>query len=141
MNIFSKLFGGQPAQPDAADKVRKLIDRFTTATIMGIDREDLGRYPHKQHKVMAFHYGAIEYLGRQHDLSEDRILGLFVAFIDRYFNMPVSETGSITDRLQGFHDNPDEQCYLDAGVAIFRRWHEDNDRRAPLELGEMLKQP
>jgi hypothetical protein len=26
-------------------------------------------------------------------------------------------------------------------VDVFRRWHEQNDRRAPLELGEMLKVP
>lgn len=140
MNIFKRLFGTAGSRPDATEQVRKTIDRFTTATIMGIDREDLGRYPHKQHKVMAFHYGAIEYLAAQHDLDEDRILGLFVAFIDRYFNMPVTETGSISERLRGFHSNPDERRYLDAGVAIFRRWHEQDDRRAPLELGEMLKQ-
>ena len=140
MKFLTRLFRTRDARPDETEAVRKVIDRFTTATIMGIDREDLGRYPHKQHKVMAFHYGAIAWLGNQHGLSEERILGLFVVFIDRYFNMPITETGSITDRLQGFHDNADEQRFLDAGIAVFRRWHEEDDRRAPLELGEMLKQ-
>jgi hypothetical protein len=106
---------------------------------MGIDREDLGRYPAKQHKVMAFHFGAIKYLSEQYDLNETQTLGVFVAFIDKYFNMPVSETGSISERLQGFLDNEDERAYLDAGLNVFRRWHEQDERRAPLELGEMLK--
>ena len=106
---------------------------------MGIDREDLGRYPAKQYKVMAFHYGAIEYLAQQYGLDETQTLGLFVAFIDRYFNMPVNETGSISERLQGFRDNADEHRFLEAGVDVFRRWHEHNERRAPLELGVMLK--
>jgi hypothetical protein len=53
--------------------------------------------------------------------------------------MPVSETGSISERLAGFQSNPEERRYLEAGVDVFRRWHEHDERRAPLELGEMLK--
>jgi hypothetical protein len=139
MNLFGKLFAGKPRAPSPAQEVGKIIDRFTTATIMGVDREDLGRYPVKQHKVMAFHFGAIDYLARQYGLDEDHTLGVFVVFIDRYFNMPVTETGSISERLQGFRDNPEERRYLEAGIDVFRRWHEQNERRAPLELGEMLK--
>ena len=139
MDFLKKLFASKPREPAATDEIGRIIDRFTTATIMGIDREDLGRYPAKLHKVMAFHYGAIEYLCTQHGLNETQTLGLFVAFIDRYFNMPVSETGSISERLQGFRSNPDEYRFLEAGVDVFRRWHEQDERRAPLELGEMLK--
>lgn len=139
MGILDRLFANRPREPDEVDEVRTTIDRFTTATIMGIDREDLGRYPSKQHKVMAFHYGAIDYLSRQRGLEEAIVLGLFVAFVDRYFNMPVTETGSITERLQGFRDNPDERRFVEAGIDAFRRWHEQGERRAPLELGEMLK--
>lgn len=139
MGLFDKLFGAKPREPDATEIIGKVIDRFATATIMGIDREDLGRFPAKQYKVMAFHYGAIEELCRRHALDEDRTLGIFVVFIDKYFNMPVAETGSITERLQGFNSNPEERRYLEAGTDIFRRWHDDDDRRAPLELGEMLK--
>ena len=39
------------------------------------------------------------------------------------------------ENTRGAHD---ERAYLDAGMQIFRRWHEQNERRAPLELGEML---
>lgn len=139
MGLFGNLFAGKPRQPTAVEEVGKIIDRFTTATIMGVDREELGRYPARQHKVMAFHYGAIEYLSGQYELDEAHTLGVFVVFIDKYFNMPVTETGSISERLQGFRDDPDERRYLEAGINVFRRWHEQNDRRAPLELGEMLK--
>ena len=139
MGLFGKLFGTSAREPAVAAEIGSIIDRFTTATIMGVDREDLGRYPAKQYKVMAFHYGAIEYLCRQHHLDEAQILGMFVVFIDKYFNMPVAETGSISERLQGFHERPDERLYLEAGIDVFRRWHERNERRAPLELGEMLK--
>ena len=139
MSIFGKLFREKSRPPSPTEELGKTLDRFTTATIMGIDREDLGRYPAKQYKVMAFHFGAIEYLASQYDLDETQTLGVFVAFIDKYFNMPVSETGSISERLQGFLDNEEERTYLDAGMDVFRRWHEQNERRAPLELGEMLK--
>jgi hypothetical protein len=139
MSIFSKLFGSRPRKTTAVEEINTIIDQFTTATIAGVDREDLGRYPPKQYKVMAFHFGAIECLADQYDLDETQTLGIFVTFINRYFNMPINETGSISERLQGFHDNPDERRYLDAGREIFLRWHKQDERRAPLELGEMLK--
>jgi len=139
MGLFDRLFAKKPRKPTATEEINRIIGRFTTATIMGVDREDLGRYPARQYKVMAFHYGAIEYLAQHYGLDETQTLGIFVAFIDRYFNMPISETGSISERLQGFHDNADERRFLEAGVDVFRRWHEHNERRAPLLLGEMLK--
>ncbi len=139
MRIFGNLFRGKPRLPSPTEELGRVLDRFTTATIMGIDREDLGRYPAKQHKVMAFHFGAIKYLADQFGLDETETLGVFVSFIDKYFNMPVTETGSISERLQGFQDNKEERAYLDAGMNVFQRWHEQIERRAPLELGEMLK--
>lgn len=139
MKFFCRLFTRKPRPPGAVEEINRIIGRFTTATIMGIDREDLGRYPARQYQVMAFHYGAIEYLAAQHGLDETQTLGLFVAFIDKYFNMPITETGSITERLRGFHTRPGERRFLEAGVEVFRRWHEHNERRAPLQLGEMLK--
>jgi hypothetical protein len=139
MSIFGGLFSKKTDAPGPAQEVGKILGRFTTATIMGIDREDLGRYPAKQYKVMAFHFGAIEYLASQYDLDETQTLGVFVMFVDKYFNMPITETGSISERLQGFRENAEEQRYLEAGTDVFRRWHEQNERRAPLELGDMLK--
>lgn len=139
MGLFSKLFGAAP-RVNPLDEARKIVDRFTTATIQGVDAEDIGRYPPKQRKVMAFHYGAIDYLAREQGLDETQTLALFVMFLDRYFNMPVTETGSISERLQGFQDNGDERRYLEAGVEVFRRWYEQDERRAPLQLGEMLQQ-
>jgi hypothetical protein len=140
MGIIDRLFGNRKPAPGPELEIGKLIDRFTTATIMGIDREDLGRYPAKQYKVMAFHYGAIEYLAGLHGLDETRTLGIFVAFINKYFNLPITETGSISERLQGFRDNAEQHRFLVAGTDVFRRWHEQNERRAPLELGTMLKE-
>jgi hypothetical protein len=99
MGILDRLFPGTPKPPGPEQEISRIIDRFTTATIMGIDREDLGRYPAKQYKVMAFHYGAIEYLAGQYGLEELQTLGLFVAFLDKYFNLPVTETGSIAEPL------------------------------------------
>ncbi|MDH3527440.1 MAG: hypothetical protein OEN52_07235 [Gammaproteobacteria bacterium] len=139
MGLFSKLFGAEP-RVNPLDDARKIVDRFTTATIQGVDAEDIGRYPPKQRKVMAFHFGAIDYLAREQGLDETQTLALFVMFLDRYFNMPVTETGSISERLQGFLDNGDERRYLEAGVEVFRRWYEQDERRAPLQLGEMLQQ-
>jgi len=140
MSIFGNLFGSKPPQSTPVDEARKLIDRFTTATIMGVDREDVGRYPAKQRKAMAFHLGAIEQLAGEFELDDARQLGIFVFFIDKYFNMPVTETGSISQLLHGFHANEDEHEYLEAGRQVFRQWHKEGDRRAPLKLGEMLKQ-
>ncbi len=138
MGFFRKLFATAP-RVSPLDEARKLVDRFTTATIQGVDTEDIGRYPTKQRKVMAFHFGAIDYLARERELDETQTLALFVMFLDKYFNMPVSETGSISERLQGFRDNPEERRFLEAGIDVFRRWHEQDERRAPLELGEMLQ--
>ena len=138
--IFGRLFRKTPRTPTATEAVNKLIDRFATATSMGVDREDLGRYPAKQYKVMAFHYGAIDYLSRQYDLDETQTLGIFVVFINTYFTMPITETGSISERLEGFREKQAERRFLEAGADVFRRWHEQNERRAPLELGEMLKE-
>jgi hypothetical protein len=140
VGIFDHFFSKKPRPPTATEEVSKLIDRFATATSMGVDREDLARYPAKQYKVMAFHYGAIEYLSRQYDLDETQTLGVFVKFINTYFTMPITETGSISERLQGFREKQGEQRFLEAGIDIFRRWHEHNERRAPLELGDMLKE-
>ena len=138
MGILDKLFGGKDyTRP--LDEARRITDRFTTATIMGVDREDIGRYPPKQRKVMAFHYGAIRCLAKEFDLDETETLAVFVMFVSRYFNLPVSETGSISERLQGFQDNPDERHFLETGEEVFRRWHEQGERRAPLVLGEMLQ--
>ena len=139
VKFLDRLFSRRVASASPLDEARTLIERFTTATIVGVDTEDIGRYPVKQRKVMAFHFGAIEYLAQQNGLSETESLAVFVAFLDRYFNMPVSETGSISERLQGFRDDAGERRYLEAGADVFRRWHEENDRRAPLQLGEMLK--
>ena len=140
MKFLDRLFARRTPPTSPLDEVRTLIEHFTTATIVGVDTEDIGRYPHKQRKVMAFHFGAIEYLAKQHGLSETESMAVFVAFLDRYFNLPVSETGSISERLQGFRDDAGERHYLEAGADVFRRWHEHNERRAPLQLGEMLKQ-
>ena len=138
--IFGKLFRKNPRPPTATAAVSKIIDRFATATSMGIDREDLGRYPARQYQVMAFHYGAIDYLARQYDFDETQTLGVFVVFIDTYFTMPITETGSISERLHGFREKQAERHFMEAGADVFQRWHEQNERRAPLELGDMLKE-
>jgi len=140
MGFFGKLFRKKPRPPTAVEDAGRIIDRFATATSMGVDREDLGRYPAKQYQVMAFHYGAIDYLARQYDLDETQTLGVFVVFINTYFTMPITETGSISERLQGFREKQAERRFMKAGAAVFRRWHEQNERRAPLELGDMLKE-
>ena len=140
MKIIDRLLGRRPAAGKTPlDEVRTLIERFTTATIVGVDTEDIGRYPPKQRKVMAFHYGAIRCLAREFDLDETETLAVFVRFVNTYFNMPVPETGSISERLQGFQEDPGERRYLETGEDVFRRWHEQGERRAPLELGEMLR--
>ena len=140
MGFFGKLFRKKPRPPTAVEDAGRIIDRFATATSMGVDREDLGRYPAKQYQVMAFHYGAIDYLARQYDLDETQTLGVFVVFINTYFTMPITETGSISERLQGFREKQAERRFMEAGADVFRRWHEQNERRAPLELGDMLKE-
>lgn len=139
MNIFTRMFRKRPKPPSPGEQAAAILHRFTTATIVGIDREDLGRYPARQYQVMAFHYGAIRCLADEFALDETETLAVFVMFLNKYFNLPVSETGSISERLQGFQDNAEERRYLEAGEAIFRRWHEQGERRAPLELGEMLQ--
>ena len=139
MSFFGKLFGKREPQPGPVDEVRKIIDRFTTATHAGVDADDIGRYPHKQRKEMAFHFGALEYLTRRYYHDETTELAVFVMFIDTYFNLPVSETGRISELLESFASNADEQEYLEAGIDVFRRWHEQDERRAPLQLGEMLQ--
>ena len=139
MTIFSKLFGNKLRPPSPVEQVAAILERFATATSMAIDREDLSRYPAKQRQVMAFHFGAIEYLAREFRLDETQLLGVFVVFLDTYFIMPITETGSISERVQGFYDKPEERQYLEAGADVCRRWHELNERRAPLQLGEMLK--
>jgi hypothetical protein len=139
MRLFERLFGKRPEPPSSREAAAAVLHRFITATIVGIDREDLGRYPAKQRKVMAFHYGAIRCLAREFELNETETLAVFVMFLNKYFNLPVSETGSISERLQGFLENPEERSYLDAGENVFRRWHEQGERRAPLQLGEMLQ--
>jgi len=139
MGIFQKLFGNKANSPSPVDEVSGILERLATATSMGVDREDLARYPAKQHKVMAFHFGAIEYLARKFHLDETQMLGVFVVFLDTYFIMPITESGSISERVQGFYDKPEEREFLEAGSDVCRRWHELNERRAPLELGDRLK--
>jgi hypothetical protein len=139
--FFTRLFSKRPATPSPVEQVSKILEHFATATSMGIDREDLARYPAKQRQVMAFHFGAIEYLAREFQLDETQTLGVFVVFLDSYFIMPITETGSISERVQGFYDKPQEREYLEAGADVCRRWHQLNDRRAPLQLGDMLAAP
>jgi len=137
--LFERLLGKHTPEPTPVDKVHRIIDRFTTATHAGVDAEDIGRYPHKQRKVMAFHFGALEYLTREYNLEETEELAVFVMFVDRYFNLPITETGSISELLESFESNVDEQEFLEAGIDVFKRWHEQNERRAPLQLGAMLQ--
>ena len=139
MGFLDTLNSRKPPRPTAVEEVSRILERLATATSMGIDREDLARYPLKQRKVMAFHFGAIEYLAREFQLDETQMLSVFVVFLDTYFIMPITETGSISERVQGFYDKPDEREYLEAGSDVCRRWHENNERRAPLELGERLQ--
>jgi len=139
MGIFQNLFRNKPDSPSPVVEVTRILERLATATSMGIDREDLARYPARQHRVMAFHFGAIEYLAREFQLDETQMLGVFVVFLDTYFVMPITETGSISERVQGFYDKPEEREFLEAGSDVCRRWRELNDRRAPLELGERLQ--
>ena len=139
MKFFANLFSKKPVAPSPVQQVSGILERFATATSMGLDREDLARYPAKQRQVMAFHFGAIEHLAREYRLDETQMLGVFVVFLDTYFIMPISETGSISERVQGFYDKPQEREYLEAGADVCRRWHELNERRAPLQLGVMLQ--
>ena len=139
MGILDKLLRGKPPPASPLEEVRRLIDRFTSATHAGVDPEDIGRYPPKQRQVMAFHFGAIDYLAEQYALDETETLSVFVMFLDSYFNLPVPETGSISQLLEGFQASPAEREYLAAGRETFRRWHEHGERRAPLRLGEMLQ--
>ena len=139
MGIFGNLFSKKVPPPSPVEEVTRILERFATATSMGIDREDLARYPAKQYKVMAFHFGAIEYLAREFQLDETQILGVFVIFLGTYFIMPITESGSISERVQGFYDQPEEREFLEAGSDVCRRWHELNERRAPLELGARLQ--
>jgi hypothetical protein len=138
MGILDRLFGRRE-QPATLDEARKLIERFTTATLAGVDTEDLGRYPARQRQAMAFHFGAIEHLAGEYELDETQTLAVFVMFLNRYFRLPVSETGSISALIEGFRSDPCEHEFLAAGREVFRRWRLKNDRRAPLQLGEMLK--
>jgi hypothetical protein len=141
MGILDTLFGQRERRATPLDEARTLIERFTTATLAGIDPEDIGRYPTKQRQAMAFHFGAIQHLAGEYALDETQALAVFVIFLNRYFNLPVRETGSISQLLEGFQSNPREREFLAAGLDAFRRWHLQNDRRAPLELGEMLNRP
>ena len=140
MKILDKLFGRKPRTATAIEQAGTIIDRFAMASSPGIDREDLARYPARQFKVMAFHYGAIEHLSRLLQLDETQTLGVFVVFMNSYFNMPISETGSISERLQGFRSKPEERRFFDAGLDAFRRWHEQDDQLAPPDLGKLLKE-
>ena len=140
MGVLNKLFCKKSPSLTAIQEIGKIIDRFATAASMGVDREDLARYPARQYKVMAFHYGAIDYLSEQYQLDETQKLGVFVVFLDSYFNMPITETGSISERLQGFLEKPDEYRFMVAGADACRRWHQHHERRAPLQLGELLKE-
>jgi hypothetical protein len=139
MGILDRLFGRQTRRATPLDEARTLIERFTTATLAGVDTEDVGRYPAKQRKVMAFHFGAIEHLAGEYDLDETQTLAVFVMFLNRYFRLPVSESGSISQLVEGFRSEPAEREFLAEGREIFIRWQKQNDRRAPLQLGEMLK--
>mgnify|MGYP001822188284 FL=1 len=139
MGLLDRLFSKKPPQATAIEEVSRILERFATATSMGVDREDLSRYPARQRQVMAFHFGAIEYLAREFRLDETQMLSVFVVFLDTYFIMPITETGSISERVQGFYDKPEEREYLEAGSDVCRRWHGNNERRAPLELGERLQ--
>jgi hypothetical protein len=137
MSILDRLFGRRE-EPSPLDEARKILERFTTATLAGVDAEDVGRYPAKRRKAMAFHFGAIEHLAAEYELDETRTLALFVMFLNRYFGLPVSEIGSTSELIAGFRSNPQEMAFLAAGEEVFRRWHLQHDRRAPLQLGEML---
>ena len=139
MNIFNRLFRSKPRTPTVVEEAGKIIDRFAVATAASVDREDLARYPARQFKVMAFHYGAIEYLSQQLDLDETQTLGVFVVFMNTFFTMPITESGSISERLQGFRDKPEERRFFEAGLDVFRRWYEQGEQQAPQELNELLK--
>jgi hypothetical protein len=139
MGILERLFGNREPRTTPLEEARGLIEHFTNATLVGVDAEDIGRHPPKQRQAMAFHFGAIQLLAQEFSLDETQTLALFVMFLNRYFKLPVWETGSISQLLEGFQSNARERDFLAAGKEAFRRWRLENDRRAPLRLGEMLR--
>jgi hypothetical protein len=138
MGILQTLFGKRQRRVTPIEEARTLIERFTRATLTGVDPEDIGRHPPKQRRAMAFHFGAIRLLAEEFELDETQTLALFVMFLNGYFRLPVWETGSISQLLEGFQSDAREHDFLDAGQDAFRRWRLENDRRAPLRLGELL---
>jgi hypothetical protein len=138
MGILETLFGKRDRRATPLEEARTRLERFTTATLAGVDVEDIGRHPPKQRQAMAFQFGAIRVLADEFGLDETQTLALFVMFLNHYFNLPVWETGSISQLLEGFQSDPRERDFVEEGQEAFRRWHVDHDRRAPLRLGEML---
>lgn len=137
MSFLRNLFTKQ-SRTDPIGDAAKSLERFAALAMASVDPLAIERHPRKQKTILAFHFGAIQEVAARHDLDETARLALGVRFVTRWFGTQAAETGSVTaiaEELAGAEWQP---AIADGAVAM-RAWLDRDDKTAPRQLAELLK--
>lgn len=128
-------------EDDAIQRICKVVDAFMLASLLLVDKDELKskRETEKHRKVMAYHFGAIDYLGQASNLGETEILAATTIFLTKYYQMGPAETGKTVRLMMGLSQQPEGIAYMMEGGNAMKRWLE-GDKNAPLKLFDLLKE-
>lgn len=126
MSLFGRLFGTKKKDDNAIEKVCKVVDAFMLASLLLVDKDELKskRETEKHRKVMAYHFGAIDYLGQASNLDEMETLAATVIFLMKYYQMGPDEAGDTARLMMEFSRQPEGIAYMMEGGNAMKRWHE-----------------
>jgi hypothetical protein len=137
MSILRNLFPKR-SHSDPIGEAAKLLESFAALAMASADPHAIERHPRKHKTILAFHFGAIRELAARHDLDETAQLALGVRFVTRWFGAQAAETGSVTaiaEELAGAEWQP----AIADGAAAMRAWLDRNDKTAPRQLADLLR--
>ena len=138
MSLFGRLFGTKKKDDNAIENICKVVDAFMIASLLLIDTDELKSKPEKHRKVMAYHFGAIDYLGQASNLDEMETLAATVIFLMKHYQMGPDEAGDTARLMMELSRQPEGIAYMMEGGNAMKRWHE-GDKNAPLRLFELLQ--
>lgn len=133
-NIFTRQSRANPL-----DDAAKSLESFAALAMSSVDPHAIERHPRKQKTILAFHFGAIQELAARHDLDETAQLALGVRCVTRWFGAQAAETGSVTAIAEELGGAEWQPAIADGAVAM-RAWLERDDKTAPRQLAELLKE-
>ena len=139
MGWFSTWLGARRSTQLEFARLGEKVDDFAASAMGRVPMESLARHPRRQRNVIAFHFGAINYLAAMETLDETQTLALYVHFLQKNVFGATPQTGSVSHFLEEFAHEPERRQYLQAGQEAMQYWLTDRNEKATQRLSEMLR--